>query len=163
MNNKEFIAELHDIGKLVDKTKLKNYSFGGHTFENFKFDEYKIEKPCSPSWWGQYHHKIKGSKNINNWTKVDPNYRPDVFLLIIADHLASSISRAVPPIGGAGESEGVLKLWNYKFYENEKNKGKCWAAFKSDEELKEVFRIINEVSSPYEFFRKISGKSFTYS
>ncbi|MBS4060363.1 MAG: hypothetical protein KG029_08195 [Bacteroidetes bacterium] len=151
--SKEFIAELHDIGKLVDKnkTELKAYSLSGHTFENFDFSKHNITKPTSPSWWGQFHHNIKASEYINNWQYIDSTYKPDVFLLIIADHLASSISRALPPLGSAGESEGVLKLWNDNFYENEKRKGKHLAAFAADDDLKKMFDTIDKISSPDEF------------
>jgi len=148
---REFIAELHDIGKLVDKNSLKSHSLSGHTFEDFDFSKHNITKPSSPSWWGQYHHKIVIHEDINSWKDIDCTYKPDVFLLIIADHLASSISRATPQLKNAGESEGVLKLWNYEFYKNEKNRGKYWAAFKSKEDLKKLFEIIDIVSSPEDF------------
>lgn len=149
--SKEFMAELHDIGKLVDKTKLKAYSLKGHTFEDFDFSKLNISKPCSPSWWGQYHHKITVIDDINNWQNIDAAYKPDVFLLIVADHLASSISRALPQLGSADESEGVLKLWNFKFYEKEKSKGNFWAAFATDDDLKGMFEIFDKFNSPDEF------------
>lgn len=148
--SKEFIAELHDIGKLIDKDKLNKYQLEGHTFEDFDFSKHKISKPCAPSWWGQYHHKITVNDDINNWQNIDAAYKPDVFLLILSDHLASSISRALPQLGSAGESEGVLKLWNYKFYENEKSKGKYWAAFATDDDLKGMFETFDKISSPDE-------------
>jgi len=154
--DKEFIAELHDIGKLLDKDspELQQYDLTGHTFENFDFGKFGIEKPTSLSWWAQYHHTIKDDEDLNtgdSWKDIPQEYRPDLFLLILADHLASSISRALPQLGSAGKSEGVLKLWNRKFYENEKNKGKYWAAFKSEVDLKNIFEIINTVSSPEDF------------
>lgn len=155
--SKEFIAELHDIGKLVDKDKLEKYrdKVSGHTFEKFDFEGKGIEKPSSPSWWGQFHHKDNiTTLDINTWNEININYRVDLFLLILADHLASSISRALPQLGSAGESEGVLKLWNYKFYENEKNKGKRWAAFTSDDDLKIMFKTIDEINSSDEFLNK---------
>ncbi|MGQ9847348.1 MAG: hypothetical protein ACUVQP_07595 [Bacteroidales bacterium] len=148
--SEEFIAELHDIGKLVDKDKLKNYQLRGHTFEDFDFDAHGIKQPSSPSWWGQYHHKIEHADDINNWKNINATYKSDVFLLILADHLASSISRALPQLRSAGESEGVLKLWNYKFYENEKNKGKYWAAFATYDDLKAMFEAFDKFSSPQE-------------
>lgn len=152
--SREFIAELHDIGKLVDKNTLSQYQFSGHTFDNFDFSKYGIKKPCSPSWWGQYHHKIENTEEINNWQEIDEKYRQDLFLLIIADHLASSISRALPLLGSAGESEGVLKLWNYKFYEKKKMSGKYWAAFKTDDDLKDLLKFFDEINSPDEFLNK---------
>lgn len=150
--SKEFIAELHDIGKLVDKSKLENFSLRGHTFEDFDFNTLGINKPASPSWWGQYHHKIDASEDINSWQDIDPVYKPDVFLLIIADHLASSISRVLPQLGSADKSEGVLKLWNKKFYT--KSEGKNWAAFKSEDDLRKMFAIFDKINSPDEFLNE---------
>jgi hypothetical protein len=166
---KEFVAELHDIGKLFDKDSLdpKRYKLKGHTFEEFDFESFNIKKPTSPSWWAQYHHKEtlddEDLNTGNSWRDIPQEYRPDLFLLILADHLASSISRALPRLPlrpsnkdeskdkSKGEPEGVLKLWNRKFYENEKNKGKYWAAFKSEEDLKKLFEIIDTITSPEEF------------
>lgn len=85
-----FIAELHDIGKLVDID-----SISGHTFEDFDFSQLNISKPSSASWWGQYHHCVKITEDINNWPSDIKEYKADLFLLILADHLASSISRAL--------------------------------------------------------------------
>jgi hypothetical protein len=167
----DFIAELHDIGKLVDKDKLKKYQLKGHTFEDFDFNTHKINKPTSPSFWGQYHHRAFDQKknqwvrfdnnnknhisisniDINEWTEMPKENRHDVFLLIIADHLASSISRALPQLGSAGKSEGVSKLWNFNFYKNEKSKGKHWAAFTTDDDLKGMFEAFDKVSSPDDF------------
>lgn len=152
--SEEFIAELHDIGKLVDKDKLKKYQLKGHTFEDFDFATHKINKPASPSWWGQYHHKINASEEINVWHNINTTYKPDVFLLVLADHLASSISRALPQLGSASESEGVVKLWNFKFYEHEKSKGKYWAAFSSEDDLKIMFAVFDKINSPDEFLNE---------
>ena len=129
---------------------MGNFSLSGHTFEDFDFNTLGIDKPASPSWWGQYHHKIDASKDINIWQDIDSAYKPDVFLLIIADHLASSISRALPQLGSAGKSEGVLKLWNKKL----KSKCKNWAAFRSEDDLRKMFAILDKINSPDEFLRE---------
>lgn len=175
--SKEFIAELHDIGKLVDKEKLISYQLRGHTFEDFDFSKYKIKKPSSSSWWGQFHHRGFDKKNnrwtqfdknnkhhisithidINKWEEIPEENRYNVFLLIIADHLASSISRVLPQLGSAGKSEGVLKLWDFKFYENERNKGKYWAAFSTEDDLKRMFDFFDKVNSPDEFLNAYLG------
>ena len=150
---KIFIAELHDIGKLVDKDKLKKYknTFRGHTFEDFDFSSHNISPPASPSWWGQYHHKISDQKEIKNWQDIDTKYREDLFLLIIADHLASSFSRVLPNVGSAGQSEGVLKLWNHKFYDNNQSN---WAAFSSDQEFEKLFEIFEKIDSHEKFLEQ---------
>lgn len=157
---KPFIAELHDIGKLVDdqvKKQIKSQTgkaWQNHVFINFDFDNLRIKKPTSPSWWGQYHHNIDVKKDINDWNDIDKEFRPDLFLLKIADNLASSVARVLPPLESAGESEGILKLWNQRFYENEKSKGKHWAVFKTDQDLKELFKTIDRTNSPEELLEK---------
>lgn len=148
----KFIAELHDIGKLVDKNKLSHqYQVSGHTFENFNFNSHNITTPTSPSWWGQFHHTIGYDVDINNWSDIPVEYRPDLFLLILADHFASSISRVLPQLGRGGQSEVILKLWNRKFYENERNNGKYWAAFTTEDEFRRMFELFDQIKSPDEF------------
>lgn len=53
MNKNKFIAELHDIGKLVHDSLKSEYKIKGHTFINFDFSKLGSSKPSSPSWWGQ--------------------------------------------------------------------------------------------------------------
>lgn len=111
----EFIPELHDIGKLLsEQAKEGSKGIKGHTLENIDFTKLGILKPTSPSWWTQYHHSIREDIKINDWNEIPPNYRWDVFLLCIADRLASSISRATPPL--TRELSGqMVKLWNRGF------------------------------------------------
>lgn len=54
-----FIAELHDIGKLVDwdSPDLSGKIQPGsprHAFHNFDFAQLEISPPTAPSWWGQW-------------------------------------------------------------------------------------------------------------
>jgi len=45
-----------------------------------------------------------------------------------------------------------MKLWNFSFYENEKNRGKSWAAFKTVNDFRRIFEIIDS-NSPEEFLK----------
>ncbi len=149
-----FIAELHDIGKLIDKDQIEDQikdQIKGHTFDNFDFDRNEI----SPSWWGQYHHydDYGESRDINDWKEIPPKYRSDLFFLIIADHLAASISRAVPPLKG-GRPEVIRKLWNAEFYNKKKSEGKTWAAFRSVADLEKMFEDIEKTASADDFLSK---------
>ena len=192
MENEKFIPELHDIGKLVSdelKSKLKIH---GHTFtfDKFNFEEYKIEKPVAPSWWGQYHHK-RNEKNlpddwgteddIKNWRDIPDEYKGDLFILILSDHLAASSSRSTLEIRGycftpnekqAGNMEiqksilrglgidkmdkieGVIKLWNKKYYQEEESKGNQWVAFGKDDDIKKIFDEIQNCQSGEKFLGK---------
>ncbi|MCW7074529.1 MAG: hypothetical protein OCU24_01580 [Candidatus Methanospirare jalkutatii] len=155
MNNQKFIPELHDIGKLVDekaKEEVKNKigkAWGGHVFVDFDFQKFGISQPTSPSWWGQYHHKIENNKDINDWDAIPQKFRLSLFLLILADHLASSVSRAVGGRGPKSSQKGIYKLWNKNFYRKMEDKGKQWAAF-----LKKLFSDIENCHSGEEFLNK---------
>lgn len=91
MKNLAFIAELHDIGKLVDRQALSQagVDIKGHTFHNFDFSQLGISKPSSPSWYAQFTDEVGSLAS----TKVPRSYLPDVLLTKIADKLASVISR----------------------------------------------------------------------
>lgn len=164
MVKQEFIPELHDIGKLVDKNQPKiEKSWKGHVFVDFNFKSFEITQPTSPSWWGQYHHETSEvSKDINQWNIKDTlgntislEEKYYLFLLILADHLASSVSRATSELERAQASQdGILKLWNEEFYQKEEQKGKHWAAFKTNDDLKNLFDEIQNCQSGEEFLKK---------
>lgn len=168
MMTKKFIPEIHDFGKLVDDQvkeivkKETGKSWSSHVFIDFNFKSFGISQPISSSWWGQYHHKIKNDADINNWNLKDtlgniPSEKDkyNLFLLILADHLASSVSRTTrEDEGEAASQEGVLKLWNKKFYQNENSKGKSWAAFKTKDDLQILFNEIENCQSGEEFLSK---------
>jgi len=162
MADKNFISELHDIGKLVDD-KVKNdiekqieKSWKGHVFIDFDFQKFGIPKSSSPSWWGQYHHETKQiSKDINAWNikNAQGNSPSDedkrhLFFLVLADHLASSVSRATLELEKKQSvREGILKLWNKNFY-------KYWAAFRTVDDLKSLFWEIENCQSGEEFLSR---------
>ncbi|MBW9222759.1 hypothetical protein KKP97_06920 [Methanothermococcus sp. SCGC AD-155-C09] len=172
MSDKKFIPELHDIGKLVDnkvKEEVKKQigkqiksSRVNHVFIDFDFKKFGVPQPTSPSWWGQYHHEKKEiNKNINKWNLRDslgnaPSYdnKYSLFLLVLADHLASSSSRILRLASENKvnpEKEGIVKLWDKEFYESQ---GKHWAAFRTKEDLKKLFEEIENCSSGEDFLNK---------
>ncbi|HRU92272.1 MAG TPA: hypothetical protein P5268_04460 [Candidatus Marinimicrobia bacterium] len=178
---KEIIPELHDIGKLAsDELKI-----AGHTFDDFKFEEKNIEKPNSPSWWGQYHHKRKDKRKpddwetddeINKWKDIPDDYKGDLFILILSDHLAASSSRSTLEIGTftpdntnsdiqkvimeklgikkLDRLRGIVKLWNKKYYQEEETNGQYWAAFRTEKDIDKIFSEIQNCHSGMEFLTK---------
>ncbi|WP_461863052.1 hypothetical protein [Thermococcus sp.] len=156
----KFLPELHDIGKLVDSRvkedieKQIGHSWKGHVFVDFDFKSFGISQPTSPSWWGQYHHKIRSDKGIKDWDNIPQNFRLNLFLLILADHLASSVSRAVGGRGPEHPQKGIFKLWNKRYYDLQKSKGRQWAAFRTVEDLKKLFNEIQNCRSEEEFLDK---------
>lgn len=157
-----FIPELHDIGKLVDSTLKDNLkkklgkSWKGHCFTDFDFSTHGLSQPISPSWWGQYHHKKGDESDINAWNDIsDSRYKIDLFLLKIADSLASSISRATTEKNKKqSQQEGILKLWNRNFYNLQKKKGNHWAAFRQISDLKTLFNEIQNCIPSNDFLTK---------
>lgn len=160
MEKRLFIAELHDIGKLIDKEALKRdgIAISGHTFQNFDFSQLDVPKPSSPSWYAQF------SENVSSLSKtgVPRDYLPDIVLTRIADEVASSVSRTwlgskeFEQRKGRSEfvQEGVHRLWRPNFYEKEEKSGKKWAAFTKSTELEEMFRFIDECKSHDVFFER---------
>ncbi|MGQ9721587.1 MAG: hypothetical protein ACUVXA_09735 [Candidatus Jordarchaeum sp.] len=155
--NKPFIGELHDIGKLVDGEALNSAGIqvSGHTFHDFDFSQIGVSQPSSSSWWGQYHHKIENDKEIKDWSDIPTDFKQDLFILILADHLASSVSRATAELEKITPAqEGILKLWNKNYYKIQKEKGKFWAAFRNIDDLKILFNELENCKSGEDFLNK---------
>ncbi|PLV59910.1 hypothetical protein [Thermotoga sp. KOL6] len=160
-------------------------SWRGHVFINFNFQNLGITQPTSPSWWGQYHHICYDNRanqwvdcdrrkqkqgvhisineiDINNWNLQDTlgntpseEDKYNLFLLVLADHLASSVSRATLELERKqAPQDGVLKLWNKNFYQREEQKGKYWAAFKTTDDLRTLFDEIENCQSGEAFLNK---------
>lgn len=161
MKNEVFVSELHDIGKLVDMQALKEAGIkfnGSQTFQNFDFSQLNITKPSSSSWFGQYSNEIRSLTS----TKIPQRYLPDVLLTSLADELSSTISRTrrgskdfeERKRKGEFTTKGLHILWNPNFYENEEKKGHRWAAFRTPDELKQMFKFIDECTNPTEVFER---------
>ena len=154
MSVKPFIAEFHDIGKLVDRYALqkKGIQTKNHTFHEFDFSQLGIEPPSSPSW-----HALS-SDSTKSLKKKSRDYLPDVFLVNIADNLAASVSRSFNYTfekvkkEGRFVEEGIHLLWNPGFYEKEKKLGRRWASITNKEELIQMFKFMDECLTPEELF-----------
>jgi hypothetical protein len=158
MNRLPFIAELHDIGKLVDwdDAELGKIRPGSprHTFHNFDFSQLGISQPTSPSWLAQWSDSIKDLRatgSLPSCISSEEN-KACVFLTNIADVLAASISRTWGKKGRT--SEGVYVLWNPSFYDRAKEQGKTWVAFRTPGQIKEMFGFIDSCMEPQEFLDK---------
>jgi len=167
MNDRSFIAELHDIGKLVDRQALnqQGIQISGHTFHAFDFSQISISQPSSPSWYAQYLEKdelrppdkdLLSSQEVKKYIP-DPQIRADVLLVKMADGISAAISRLElygKRIHRGQVSEGVHKLWNTKFYEEKKQGGQYWSPFTDTESFKGMFYYIDSCLSYQDFFRK---------
>jgi hypothetical protein len=152
-----FIAELHDIGKLVDWDDpgligIKPSS-PRHTFHNFDFSQLGVAPPSSPSWYGQWSDSLKNLQTAGGMFSGIPNeVKACVLLTNIADVLAASISRTWGKRGNV--EEGVHLLWNPNLFQEAKQAGRTWAAVRDPDALKEMFRFIDTCPSSREFLDK---------
>ncbi len=159
MSRLPFIAELHDIGKLVDwdgpglSGKIRPCS-PRHTLHSFELSQLNIPPPTSVSWWSQWSGDINSmhASGKNLPLSITDDGKACVILTKIADELASSISRAWAKKGAVGE--GLHLLWNPSFYLYAKQKGREWAAFRTQDELKNMFHFIDTCKMPREFFER---------
>jgi hypothetical protein len=146
MGKLPYIAELHDIGKLAcGIARNMADSTGNHSYTKFNFASHKIAAPSSPSWWGQ-RHMDSSCRTLPESSDENKEEKINVFLTILADHQASSVSRAVMEKWIQGGSGEICRLWN-----KSKGQGKKWCAFDSIEELKEMFAFIDEAKHQDEF------------
>lgn len=160
MSRLPFIAELHDIGKLVDwddpglSGKIQPRQ-PRHALHDFDFAQINASPPTSPSWWGQWSDSLK---DLHATGKLLPSITEDgkacVLLTNIADVLAASISQARAWRKKGAVEEGLHLLWNPTFYQHAKQKGGKWAAFRSPDELKAMFHFIDSCKEPQEFFER---------
>jgi rubrerythrin len=160
MEGKPFIAEMHDIGKLIDKEALdrEGISIPRHTLSKIEFSHLGILQPSSPSWYAQF------SEGVNSLSKtgIPRDYLADIVLTGIADEVASSVSRtwieSKDFVKKKGRSEfvqeGIHLLWRPNFYKKEKDSGKTWAAVTTSAELKEMLKFMDNCESHEEFFER---------
>ena len=125
-------AELHDIGKLIDKQS---------TGIEHNFDNYPREL-ATDTWRGIREH------HCSDFTRYP--IKPDTFKLSIADQLASSISRYKV------ERKGTLFLL-YKLWNGDSNK-KPFELIKSKKEIDDLVLFIEKDPTVDEFFSKYGSQ-----
>lgn len=150
-----YIAELHDIGKLVDTASLEKAGLkvAGHTYRQFQFAQLHMQPPNSPSWWGQWSDSIRSLDTTRDWPSgIDDEGKACVLLTKIADTVASSVTRSWGKKGSV--VEGVRLLWRPRCYSEQAGVGSSWAAFHTPELLRQMFEFIDTCRSPEEFLQK---------
>lgn len=136
MNDDKLVPELHDVGKLIDWKNIDK-NIKGHNFEGVNWSNLHIQEPTNQTWKGiALHHNKKGNINI--------------FILKLADQMASGISRAFlkDEKDEITESEDdnkkdsdqtVFKLWN----QQQKEIG----LFSSKEDITKIIEFIKTVNN----------------
>lgn len=146
MRDKPYIAELHDIGKLADREALERagLKITGHTFHDFDFAQLGIHPPSSPSWWGQWHHDVKGFDKLP--TGISDEEASCLLLTVIADKVAASISRPDKDLPKGAVGESLHLLWRGKVDEK--------LVFRTPADLKQMFSFIAKCQSAEEFLQE---------
>jgi len=102
----DLVPEMHDIGKLIDKSIMVK----GHTFEHVDWAKYGIDAntdlPKNRTWEGATKHHRADLENLDK----------DLILLGVADSLAATSSRIIPveykQKAGFGSKDFLQVLWN---------------------------------------------------
>ena len=100
----DLVPELHDIGKLVDKSIMVK----GHTFEHVDWAKYGIDVntdlPKNRTWEGATKHHRNDLENLNK----------AIIILWVADSLAATSSRIIPEEKkpGFGSKDYLRVLWH---------------------------------------------------
>lgn len=102
----DLVPEIHDIGKLIDKSIMVK----GHTFEHIDWAKYGIDAntdlPKNRTWEGITKHHRADLENLDK----------DIILLGVADSLAATSSRIIPEEykqkAGFGSKDFLKVLWN---------------------------------------------------
>lgn len=146
-----YIAEFHDIAKLLDEDALKHIGIlvSRQTFENFDFFSLGIKEPSSPSW---YSRLCENTSGLNSTTTQNNVF--EVVLTKIADTIASCISRPSQLKNKGTTSAGIHCLWN-------PNTSVPSRTIAKKEQLIDLFSFVDNCQSRTEFFKKYESELYS--
>jgi hypothetical protein len=168
----DLIPELHDLGKLVDndavardamsqpepplvltgwaRKELEEKRLGGrHTLEWIDWERSQLSLPEGINTDLLRLHHISEYEKLLQEPTDDLPLRKRILLVKVADHYASTLSRAVAEnigdrISGAlSRGEGLHKLWRPDFYESARGEG-SWAAASTVEQFEALLADLTE-------------------
>jgi hypothetical protein len=156
MTHLPFVAELHDIGKLMDVECLRTTGqmSRGQKVHNIDLNSLGVSPPVSSSWWAVWSDELGPEEcfySLNCAANLEQ--RALILLTKIADGTAASVSR-IETKRPAMRSEGVHLLWRQGFFDCERQKGLNWAAFKTAADLREMIGYFDQCTSPSDFFKR---------
>jgi len=138
----DLIPEMHDIGKLIDKSIMNE---GGHTFLRID-NQYKNRIKDNKNWAGIKFHT--GEKTPNEY-KEDM----DLFLLKLADHMASAVSRMLHK----GEIKEVNNQFKKSNEDKEREKPSIYKLWNTKEAVTELISDDNEFLEIIDFVNNYSS------
>lgn len=167
--SRELVPEIHDIGKLADAESLNRdkeitLKFSStHPFKDeegnpYNFGEIGLQEPNNLSWVGVQNHHIKGTSNIlsqgqcpEHLRTLSFDERSKLFLLCLADHFSSAVSRTVADelkrlMEVSSNKQPLEKLWNSNY------KGVLDLPINNKGALKEALDVVN--SKPEDFMNQ---------
>lgn len=150
-----FVAELHDIAKLLDRLALnlevERFGLGGikgQSFDGVQFDPDKLPQPRTETWSAIIRHE--SDKSWESFQSIPASTGPEElearrqrFVVTLADRFASSIAREWTP--QYPESLRVKKLWGT---ESQDRTIKDFAGFRS------LLDFVNSDLPPEQFFAR---------
>lgn len=164
-----FIPEMHDIGKLVDNKKIESFlrvELDGHYLRtkegDLDFGAIGVASPSSLTWTGVKHHNDPFYHDLSR-SPLSGEDKVNLFLLSLADNLAASSSRAVPPeergggvpplsIPGEATFRKTFTLWRDEHLP--KGQPDNWSPIQDKTTLREMFILIDQAQDAREFFDK---------
>lgn len=164
-----FLPEMHDIGKLVDNRKVESLlhvELDGHYLRTkeggLDFKAIGVAAPSSLTWIGINRHNDSLYHDLCR-SPLSGEDRLDLFLLSLADNLAASSSRAVPPEekgGGVAQlsiTERATFRKTFTLWRDEhlpEGQPDNWSPIQDKASLQEMFDLIDQAQDAREFFDK---------
>lgn len=155
MTRLPFIAELHDIGKLMDveSRRTSGQMSTRQTVHDIELTALGVSIPTSRSWWAVWSDELEPDQPFYELNCTATTEEKALILLTkIADGTAASVSRIEGKKAQLPKAEGVHLLWRPKFFDQERQKGNNWVAFRTTDDLKEMVQYFDQCTSPSDFF-----------
>lgn len=156
MSRLPFIAELHDVGKLIDVEcrRLSGQMSKRQKVHDIDLASLGVSPPSAPSWWATFSDELTPEQSFDG-LKCDASVEQKALVLLtkIADGTSASVSR-IEVKGPTSRGEGVRLLWRPDFFEQERRKGLHWTHVRDTNDLKEMIQFFDECASPYHLFSR---------
>lgn len=152
-----FIAELHDLGKLIDVEclRLTGQMSKRQRVHDIDLASLGVSPPSAPSWWATFSDELEPDQSFYDLQcAASVEQKALILLTKIADGTSASISR-IEVRGPTSRGEGVRLLWRPDFFDQEQKKGLHWTHVRDTNDLKEMIRFFDACASPRDLFSRL--------